>query len=552
MLTHLHIEHFAIIEDLDCDFDSNMNVILGESGSGKSILMDALSLLTGTKSEFGKIRYGYDKALIEGVFKITNKDNLKYLKSKYEDYIDEDEFVISRSLDLKNKSVSKLNGRVIPLFMMKDLMSSLLDIHSSSKDLFFFDEKNQCSILDSFIKKNSQFTFNEEEIYLRYQHDFNTYTSLLKKKDELETFLNSDIDIDYLNFQIEELEKANIKENEMEDLEEKLISLNHIVDLTNKLEAFKSDYEKATSLLYSSKRNLDSIKDDAFLDLKESFNDAYFSLEDSYKSIIDKYEELLSNSESIDEMKNRLYYLHSLKRKYGSTTALMLEKLTTLKDTLDKYENAEYELKKLNKEIEEFIVNLNSSSQDLNKVREKYALILESSIDNELKDLLFEYAEFKIDFKDKEFDINGNKKISFLIRTNKGMEFLPLKETASLGESSRLSLALKKVFFDDFKKETLIFDEIDIGLSGKAATAVSLKIKEISKLTQVMVISHLFQVAVKGDHFYQVIKSQDEEKASSKMKAITKDEAKYVIAKMVSIDDDLKDSIKMIENYMNE
>lgn len=549
MLTHLHIEHFVLIDDLDIDFNSGMNVILGETGSGKSILMDALSLLSGSKSEFEKIRIGEEKAFIEGVFRIENKDLLKELSLLYSDYIEDDTFILSRTLDIKNKSTSRLNGRIVPLSLMKEIMFKMLDIHSSSNDLFFFDEKKQLSILDSFIKGNSLFNDNDKLIYDKYIESYNNYSSILKEIDHYNSIINNGIDINYIEYQYNELENANIKENEIEELENEVASLTSIINLSSNMEKFSSLHEIGINKIYEAKKVLDNIKDDLFINDKEKYIDAYFSLIDAYDSMESSFKDILDKANRVEEIRNRLTYLHSLKRKYGSSTKEILKKKDDFKQILIDYENAEYELKKLNIKLEEANNLLRNDDIELLNLRKKYALYLEKAIDKELNDLLFNTASFKVEFYDDVIKNNGIHNIKFKLKANEGMEYLSLKDTASLGESSRLSLALKKVFFDYSYKETLIFDEVDIGISGKAALSVGNKIYELSKITQVMCISHLGQVAIKGDHFYYIKKVVENNTTKSNITKLSQDQAIIEISKMVSGGLSNKESINLVKSW---
>lgn len=549
MLQHLHIEHFVLLDDLDVDFESGMNVILGETGAGKSILMDALSLLTGSRSEFEKIRVGEDKAFIEGVFKIENKAHLKEFIDQYEDYLEDDTFVLSRTLDSKNKSVSRLNGRIVPLSLMKEIMFKMLDIHSSSRDLFFFDEKKQLSILDSFIKGNESFNKDDELIYEEYNAKYIEYKEINEEIARYKAILDSDIDIDYIKYQYDELVNADLKENEMEELEDELATLSSIVYLSEKMEKFASLHDSSINSLYEAKKVLENINDDTFASPKEKYLEAYYSLVEAYDELDNSFKDILEKSYRIEELRKRLYFLHSLKRKHGSSTQDMLDKMESLKNTLYDFENAEYELRKLNQKLDIIIISLKEKDSKLMDLRKRYALSLEKSIDNELKDLLFNTASFIVEFNEDDIKSSGIHNVKFKLKANEGMEYLSLKDTASLGESSRLSLALKKVFFDYSYKETLIFDEIDIGISGKAALSVGNKIHDLASKTQVMCISHLGQVAIKGDHHYFIKKVNENNTTKSYIHKLSEEKALIEIAKMVSGGSVDESSLNLVKSW---
>ncbi len=532
MLTHLHIEHFALIDDLDCTFKDNMNVILGETGAGKSILMQAIALMLGSKSDFEKIRTGEEKAYIEGEF-ILDQFTLNKIKDEYEDYLDDNKIIISRYLDIKGKSIQRVNGKSIPLSMLKKISKFLIDIHSPQEELFFYDEKQQINILDNFIFANQDYK-NDEKYFIEYQDAYTKIKNIENKINDLNNLLSQDIDRDYLTYQLDELKNASIKENELEDLESEFASLSMLVNITSKLENFFATSSEGINSIFKAKKELESIKDDSFSEFKESYIDAYYALDEAHNNLEDHFKSLLESSSRIEEIKTRLYFLRSLKRKYGSSTKEMLDKMEEIEVTLSSLDEAEYNLNKLEKEKQDFIPVLLEKGEKLNEVRKKYAEKLSLTIESELKDLLFENATFKIKFIKDNYNALGIYKVQFLLSANKGMEALPLKDSISLGESSRLMLAFKKVFFDFEHRDTLIFDEIDVGVSGKAALAIGNKIKELSKLTQVLVISHLGQVSCKGDNFYLVKKEIKDEKTQSRIIELNHHDGIIEIAKMIN------------------
>ncbi len=532
MLRHLHVEHFALIDDLDCAFQDNMNVIIGETGAGKSILMDAINLLLGGKSDFEKIRNGQNKAFIEGEF-ILNENTIKKLEDIYGDYLEDNVLIISRSLDIKGKSTQRINSHIVPLSVIKNIAYYLIDRHYPKEELFFYDEKKQIEILDSFIRQHKNYK-NDEKYYLNYNKSYQNIITLEKEINKYETILKENIDKDYLLFQLDELEKADLKENELEELESQYASLSSLSLLMNKVERFLTNSDEGINSIFQAKRELDSINDDSISSLKEKYVDAYYLLDEAQSEIKNKFEKLLQDSQNLDAIKDRLFYLRSLKRKYGSSTKEMLEYKNEIKNTLDIFENASFTLEKLKKEREKLLIPLENDGEILTSIRKKYALELAKIIDKELSDLLFSNAHFKISFYKTNFNKNGTSDIRFLLSANKGMEALALKDSISLGESSRLLLAFKKVFFKQLEVETMIFDEIDIGLSGKAALALANKIKEIASLTQVLVISHLGQVASKGDHFYLVKKEVKNETTISHVINLTKEKGYEEIAKMIN------------------
>ena len=530
MLTHLHIENFAVISDIDVDFVAGMNVILGETGAGKSILMDALSLLAGARSEFEKIRFGEDKAFIEGTFVLHDSEHLALFEERYSDYLDGDTFLLSRTLLSSGKSIQRINGRSVPLLLMKDIMKEMMDIYSQDQNPFYFNEKNHTFLLDHFLPLKDE----EKVIFSDYKNAYDTYCSLKEEVEHYEVLLKRKEDKDYLLYQYNELENAAIKEHEMEDLESQLSSLSSIMNLSEKKRRFQEEANEAANHLFLARKVLETMEQEDLKDDKENYIDAFYRLEDAKNNLDTSFEDILKRVEHIDEMKNRLQFLHALKRKYGSSTEEILEKKEEIKKTLDEFDNASYYLDKRRKELFSAEEILKAKENSLWNLRKQRAKILEENMRKELEDLLFFQAEFQVDFYESKVDSEGIHKARFLLKTNVGMNFLPLYETASLGEASRLGLAFKKIFLDQEKKETLIFDEIDIGLSGKASLSVGKKIHEISSSMQVLVITHLPQVAIHGDYHFLVTKSIQKDKAASSIVPLKKEEMVEEIAKMIS------------------
>lgn len=549
MLSHLHIEHFALIDDLDCTFNNNFNVIIGETGAGKSILMQAISMLTGGKSAYEKIRNGFNNAYIEGEF-ILNEHDFEKLNQEYADYINQKEIIISRYLDIKGKTIQRINGKSVNLNIIKAISKTLIDIHSPNEELFFYDEKKQLDILDNFILKNKN--KSDLMIYENYQKSYKHMLEIENKIQKTENLLTQKNDIDYLKYQQNELNSAAIKEHELEDLESKYASLGALVNISEKLESFFNESKIGLEHIFHAKRELENIHDDSFQELKEKYIDCYYNLDETNAGLMDHFQDLLKDASQIEVIKDRLFFLRSLKRKYGSSTAEILAKQKDIENTLLNIEEADFNLKKYQKEKEDFLPYLLKDGEKLNDVRKKYARILEQTLDNELKELLFENAHFKIHFTSIDYNQTGIYKISFLLSANKGMEALPLKASISLGESSRLLLAFKKVFFDYEHLDTLIFDEIDIGISGKAALSVGNKIKEIAKNCQVITISHLGQVACKGDHFYLVKKESNSNTTVSKIINLDQENAIKEIAKMINNGIEDKTSYQLVKSWLKE
>lgn len=528
MLSKLVIKNFAIIEDLEVDFPSGFIALTGETGAGKSIIIDALSLLMGERSSFDKIRFNEQKAFIEGVFYIKNNKIKKQIESLIDDNVDE-ELILSRTLDINGKSQAKINMHNVPLTVLKNVTSLILDIHSQQKDNNYLKEENQLNLLDSF--SELLLSKDEKEIFNEFNKSYKDY---LETKSKLQNLKNKQLDlgsIDYLKFQDEELNKVNIQENEMENLEQERNSLMNFSKQSEKIAEFLSIYEEVSSSLYKAKKTLSYIDDED--KLSEKFNDLYFQMDDIYQTINDKFESQKEQLIRLDEINERLFLLHSLRKKYGYTSQDIIARHQEIKQNIDDLINYEDNILKLENELNTKRINSTSIAKKISNIRNKYAENLQNEVNKQLKDLYLENAEFKVDITPIELNNRGIDKVIFLLKANVGQNFVSLEKTASLGETSRLNLALKTVFNKINQMETIIFDEIDIGVSGRVGNAISLKMKEISLNSQVIAISHLVQVASKADYQFLVSKYIKNNKTYSVINLLTKEERIKEIAKMM-------------------
>ncbi len=535
MIEQLIIKNFAIIEDLEVSFENGFTCLCGETGAGKSIIIDAINLLLGERSSFDKIRYGKQKAFIEGLFRIDNELKQK-LNCLLDDDIEDDMLVLTRTIDINNKSICKINSHVVSLNVLKNISSLLIEIHSSQKDQAYLHEENQLNLLDNFIFK--QYSTEEKDVFNQYKKTYVDYLSIKKEYNLLKQKQNNLGEIDYLIYQKNELEDANIKENEMENLEEEKNSLASFSRQSEKISNFLNEYQNISSSLYNAKKNLSYINEEPFDQYNEKFNDLYYQLEDLVSQINDDFESKKDSLIRLEEINDRLYFLHSLRKKYGYTTSDILSKLKEIKQNIDELENYDDNLLKYENKINELKNKLLSLGNDINAIREKYSLLLSKNVNKELQDLYLENAEFKINIlKTDNINDTGIDEVKFLLKANKGSNFVSLEKTASLGETSRLNLALRIVFNSLYKIPTIIFDEIDIGLSGRVGLSISKKMKEISLLSQVITISHLPQVIANADHLYLVSKDVVNNITYSNIKQLNENEKLIEVSKMMTGND---------------
>ncbi len=549
MLRKLSIKNFAVIEDISIDFKEGMNVLIGETGAGKSIIIDALSLLKGEKSMFDKIRIGQEKAYITGEFVITNEDLLNRLKSEYEELIDDSTLIVSRSLDITNKSIAKVNYHTVPLSVLKRIMDCIIDIHSQHKNNIFFDETKQLGLIDKYIKTQKESEY--DNVYSSYKNKYFDLVEEKRKLNEIKKIKDNIDDIDYLTYQYEELSKANIKENEIEEVESELKTLESFEEFSSIMTQFNDAYSSASNNLYTAKKLLEKIKNEQFEEDIERFSSSYYEMEDAFEAINDRFNKCAQSLDRIDYLKTRKTLFSSLKRKYGSSTKEILERFNLIKEQIDILSDYEYNIERQMKVIEKKEKEAYDKAKILSDFRKNQLGDLESKINQELHDLLLENAEFMINIDECELNEEGSDKITFMIKANVGGRFLSLKDSASLGETSRLNLALKTVFNSINPVETIIFDEIDTGISGRVAIATSKKINSISRKEQSIVITHLPQVAVGGDHHYFVKKNIVEGETKTTINELTYDEAIKEIAKIIANNDN-NEAIKVVKELIKE
>ena len=533
MLANLRIENFAIIEDIDINFSKGMNVLMGETGAGKSIIIDALDLLSGGRSTFSKLRDDSKKAFIEGRF--VFEDDFIEKNEEIKEYLEGNELVISRVLFPNKTSSCRINGLTTSLSNVQKIMKKVIDIHSQGDNSLLLDERNYLSLLDNYL---------EEKDYDELKNKVSAnYKKINLKRKEIEDYKKETnlVDEDYLRYQVEEISRFNLKENEIEDLNEELHSLDEYSKINDSFKAFKDFYYgnnsiSVDSFLSSLKGFITPLNKSLLENEASKAIESIYELENNLDEMFSKYDKLDFSEERIDEINRRLYELSGLQHKFGKRTSDILARYEDYKTKLDNISNYQENLDKLESELEALRDETMKDSIKLSSLREKRSTKLIKAINDELNDLGIKEGGFSISLERKELSSFGIDQVNFMISLNKGMKFVSLKEAASGGENSRLMLALKTVFNKINPYDVMIFDEIDVGISGNIAFKVSKKIEEISSSSQVIVISHLVQVVANGDNHLFVYKEDGEEKTTSHIKYLTEEELVNEVAKMLSLD----------------
>ncbi|HER5563646.1 TPA: DNA repair protein RecN [Streptococcus pyogenes] len=534
MLLEISIKNFAIIDEISLNFENGMTVLTGETGAGKSIIIDAMNMMLGARASTEVIRRGANKAEIEGFFSVDATPELvACLESS--GIAMEEELIIRRDIFANGRSVSRINGQMVNLATLKQVGQFLVDIHGQHDQEELMRPQLHQQILDAFGDKDF------EQLKENYQLIFDRYKSLRrqvidKQKNEKE---HKDR-IDMLAFQIAEIEAAALSRGEDDRLNQerdRLMNHKQIADtLTNAYVMLDNDDFSSLSNIRSSMNDLLSIEqfDSEYKGMSTSISEAYYILEEVSKQLSDTIDQLDFDGGRLQEIEFRLDTLNSLTRKYGGN----------VNDVLDYYDNIikEYQLLTgddlssgdLESELKALEKQLVAAATNLSERRHQLAEQLEAEIKAELKELYMEKADFKVHFTTSKFNRDGNESLEFYISTNPGEGFKPLVKVASGGELSRLMLAIKAAISRKEDKTSIVFDEVDTGVSGRVAQAIAQKIYKIGRHGQVLAISHLPQVIAIADYQYFISKESKEESTVSKVRLLTPEERVEEIASMIA------------------
>ena len=522
MLEALNIKNFAIIEDIEINFKDGMNVLLGETGAGKSIIIDALSLLKGERSSYDKIRIGASKAYIDGRFIIENKDLIKQINDEYDDLIEDDELIVSRSLDINGRTSIKLNGRMFSSSATKVIMNEIIDIHSQHQNMVLFDEKEHLSLLDKYIGPSKELQ--------DYKNAYKIYSKEVNNLEELENKVIDEAELAYKKAQIEEIEKLNLEHGELEkleNLERKMANFVRLQETINNVNELLDGDDGAIAKIYQSRRWIDYLKDEDYETYSTKLNDCYYNLEEINNALKDSLNALNEYEYTPEYIAERIYNIKKVMRKHGNSEDDIFNAHEQLLKDITLMSDYEYALNKQKELVNNLKKDLMIKANALSILRNKYANKLNKEVDAQLSDLSLNNAHFKVHFNIIEPRSNGIDDVTFYISSNVGMPFNHLKDVVSGGESSRIMLGLKVIFSKYCNYETMILDEIDSGVSGKVASSVGRKIHEIGKSRQVIVISHIPQVASYADHAYEVRKVVENNATKTQIKEL--DEQGFIV-----------------------
>lgn len=524
MIEQLSVKDYVLFESCIIDFTNGMSVITGETGAGKSLLIDAIGYLSGDRIKSNVIRNGKDKAILSMVLTSNEKVNSILEENGFE--VD-DQVIISRTILNNNKSTVRINQQITTLSFVRKIVNLLVDVHSQMDTYRLMDTKLQMELLDSYAKV--------EDLKSSVKEDYFSYSNVLN---ELETLKNeefSDSELEFLTAQLDEIENANIQEDELEMLNEQIHEASNW---------FKNKEDLSMCLYEMDKENgaLDSLytlykqasKSSILNAYEETFKNLYYSLQsvdEELKHIRDTHS---NDALDLDSLQNRQYLIKKLYRKYGGSYMSLMESKKNIMDKIDRIIHRQDVFDKLEKEKEESFAAYMKLANELSVKRKAVFSLLESKVMEHCKDLMLENARFKISCAEKKPSSNGIDEIEFLVSMNPGQDFSSLSVSASGGELSRLMLALKVVFQASNGIETIIFDEIDTGVSGKVALAMGAKMKALSNKYQVLCITHLASVAVMANTHYLVSKKSTFNETITRVQKLDHDQTIQELAIMTS------------------
>ncbi|MCQ2011471.1 MAG: DNA repair protein RecN [Sporolactobacillus sp.] len=542
MLAELQIINFAIIDKLNVSFDNGLTVFTGETGAGKSIIIDAIALLAGGRGSAEYVRHGTQKAELEALFDIEGQEAVSHLLDQLGMDQTDGQLIIRREISRTGKSVCRINGKLVTLSILQQFGERLVDIHGQHEHQRLLDVSNHISFVDQY----------GGAVISKLKHAYSDdYKHVAKLAEECSKYNRDEKEIaqriDLLQYQIGEIQSAELKSGEEERiLEEK----RKLMNFEKVFHALEVSYQAlggenaGLDMLRLASGSLDSIRDldPELAHFSESVSNCYYLLEEQTSTIRSYLEQMEYNPKRLDEIETRLNEIHFLKRKYGNTVEEILSYFEQIKKELNELNSRDQNFDALNEELKAALSSLREKAVQLSTARKKTSGRLAQAVNREFKDLCMEHALIEIHIKMNNslesfagFDVNGIDQVSFYITTNPGEPFKPLAKIASGGELSRIMLALKTVFKKIIGSVTIIFDEVDTGVSGKAAQAMAEKISSLAQNAQVFCITHLPQVAAMADRHVLIEKYMTKDhRTGTHVKKLSDTDKVREISRMIS------------------
>ena len=523
MISTLHIKNIGIIDDLSIDLNEGLNVLTGETGAGKTLIIDSLGIISGGRFSKEMIRKGETNSFVEiCMYEPENENSI------------DGNIIVSREINSNGKNMCKINGRMVTVNELKNFMSKFIEIHGQNDNQSLLDNKFHLKYLDGFI--------GDKIIDTKKQYK-EKYEKYLEIKQELKNNYGDEKErerkLDLLRYQFNEIEEANLKVNEEDNLEEKRkLMLNSEKISKNLNEADIAIGENSIDSINTAIRALEKIEniDKKYEDISSNLKNIYYELQEISRDISEHKEDVYFDEQERNEVEERLDLIYNLKRKYGNDVQEILNYKDEIEAEIKHIENLDEYNNKLKKELKQLKQEMTTLAEKMHELRNEYGKVLSININKVLEDLEMKNANINIhvDYNEEEYFENGKDIVEFYITTNLGEDEKQLAKIASGGEMSRIMLAIKKVLADTDKMPVLIFDEIDTGISGKAAGAVAEKLNGISKNHQVLCISHLPSIAAIADYNYFISKRVINERTNTNIKLLNEKETLEEIARISS------------------
>lgn len=534
MLLRLNIKNFAVLENVELDLYNQLTVISGESGAGKSMLIEAMGYLGGKRANTEDIRYDTTTSVIEGVFDFPDTKKLNNILEHYNIPVDEI-FIVRREIMQNKKSIIKVNNQLVTLTALREIMTEVFTIHTQDAHDDILRLESQLNYLDLFIG------LEKEQVYKDYQETYSIYKDINSRIEELEYKDRNRLEqLDNLKLQLNDISVLNLSDrNEENALEEELEYLMNYETVHESLQMIESMFNgdiNIESQLYEINTLLEKIipYDSNYSDYKEQLESSYHLLRELNSQVISDMGSLEFDEDRLNEIQDRLNSINYLKRKFNQTFVGLFELKEQLETDIEALLNFSESFEQLQQDKTETFKKLENYARELHQIRIDRKDFLETSIEKELQDLDMKHSEIDISVKEGQFNSQGFSKVEFLISTNKGEPLKPLNKIASGGEVSRLNLALRTIFSVFENQALVILDEIDTGVSGYVATKMAEKMKLLSKTRQVFTISHLPQAAAIADHHLNIYKEVIGDRTVSVAKYLNEEEHTYEVARMLS------------------
>lgn len=532
MLEQLTIKNVAVIDKLDVSLKDGVTVLTGETGAGKSIIIDSINMILGSRANKELVRRGTDRAEVQAVFGMT--EPVRCVLEENEIDTDDDEVIITRRVTSEGKSTARINGTVVTLNMLREIADMLINIHGQHDNQALLDPQKHIQFLDAYAHSEQEIA-EYRELYGKYRKTEKRINGLRTNEQEKEQ------KIEFLTYQINEINAAALVPGE----EEELLAARKLLENAEKINICA---QKAYAHLYEfpdgmSAYDMISTAVEAVAEIEElspelasaceALRSAMYTVEDAAVEVRNFGSGVEFDARALDETEERLDLIHRLKRKYGSSVEDILSFAKKAQAELDDIVMSDERIKELEAELEEIISDMNSAAEKLSKKREEAARVLEKEIENALHELNMEKAKFSVKLERQKPSANGIDNVEFMIATNPGEALKPLVRIASGGELSRVMLAIKSILAKSDSVETMIFDEIDTGVSGSAAQKIADKLKTIGREKQVICITHLPQLAASADNHFLIVKDVEGELASTSLEELNTDGRVRELARIV-------------------